>query len=791
MMKLNTIGYSFIMTFLCLTAVAQKMSAIVNVIDRQSGIGLPNANLLLVDSLGKSLIIQCNHKGIGKLNNLTKGDYKLKITYIGYDSIDTTVIFNNDKHTLIISLKISNLALGEINIKATKPFIVASKGKIVLNTAESALTKSGSLWDAMKFAPTVETSITGRLTIKNQSVTVYLDDRRLYLNGSELMEYLQSLSAENTDQIEIISHPGAAYPSDVQTVINIRSGKFRQDGVKNILNTALTAGKYPRYRVFDNLILNKKNLNGMFNYNLNKSKTNDLTIYQIISKGKYPWEVKQNSINSINQHKISANLSYTLNKKTSIFFYSEFSPTKTELMAESDNGHAGIERNPSDSLFKFRSNAKNINLSHFFQTALETKWDSTKQSLKFQIEYFSNPKDYTNEYSTQNYIDGAYFKVNNLRDIFPQALKTIVGTMEYKRLILKWNSRFGARYNHTGLSNVNETTFIPSGSVVRSGSLDYAERTSGLFIDLNRESGSAYYSIGMRMENYMNYNGSSRIINLFSFLPSLLIQLQLKKDLMLDLSYKKSISKPDYFQLNAFRRYNGNSVANFQGQENMSPQIGHNIDASFSWHNSFFISLGGIYYKNFISTLFLKNNEGDLVQQYTNFQKTYVYYVNLAYVKSISKIWTLRLNANSALPDINLDGITKESSTPSLNLTYVNSFTLPENWGIETAYIFNAKNRDGFFEHLSYSLVQLAIQKKITSTNLIIRLSGNVRIGVEDSDRILYNALAYNSKTYTDNNFVRLSLSWNFGKISVKEINKNKSESDDTINRSNDKRKIN
>jgi hypothetical protein len=58
-----------------------------------------------------------------------------------------------------------------------------------------------------------------------------IDDRPTYLSGEDLAEYLRTISADETGQIELITQPGARYDAaDNNGVINIKLRKNKRQG---------------------------------------------------------------------------------------------------------------------------------------------------------------------------------------------------------------------------------------------------------------------------------------------------------------------------------------------------------------------------------------------------------------------------------------------------------------------------------------------------------------------------------------------------------------------------------
>jgi hypothetical protein len=55
---------------------------------------------------------------------------------------------------------------------------------------------------------------------------VYINDRKVHLSSSELIELLQGTSASNIKSVEVITNPSAKYDADSGVVLNIVMSKI-------------------------------------------------------------------------------------------------------------------------------------------------------------------------------------------------------------------------------------------------------------------------------------------------------------------------------------------------------------------------------------------------------------------------------------------------------------------------------------------------------------------------------------------------------------------------------------
>jgi hypothetical protein len=789
-MKRNFLRHSMRVGFACLLVSAagnklhaQTFSAVI--LDSQTRQPLPAASITVKGNGISNTILTANNKGLAVLKIPHEGQYNIAVSYIGYKTLDSNLMITRqqDKLEILLSPDINNLK--GITAVAKKPYLVMNKGKMVLNVSESALAGTGNAWDALKYAPTVESSVNGKLTVRAQSATIYIDGRRIYLSGDELMQYLQTLNAAEVDQIEVIHHPGPAYPADVQTVISIKTKRLRSRGVRNTFMLAGVQGIYPRYNITERIDASTRSIDLQGGYSFTHITKGTTSHYQTLQKGLFPWDVSQYNKTRQDYHKAYANIAVRLPGESLLSFYGELPINNSDGVTTSGNGAPTADRIiKGDSVFRFSSSVDNKIKMPFLQVSYEKKWDSSRQSIKLQTEYFYNKRRYNNVYDISNFKGNDFIREQLLKDSLPQQLKTFVQSGVYTRQFLGGEISSGVRYAYTRLNNDNETTSLLSGETINRSNLVYQERNYALFSTWSKEKGPLYYEAGLRYENNQvtaSNNGikDSAAPSVAALLPSALLQWQLSEAHALVFSYKRGIVKPDYFQLNSFSRYTDNSTATFKGNQSIRPQINNTIDLTWQAGPSLNISAGAQLISNFINVLFLVDEHHNLYQQYSNFKRANLYYMSASWNTALSSYWQVRFNINSLFADVQYGTIKHDIGSPSFNASYVNSFSVTPRLKIETGVTYNNTYSDGFFRHAEYATADIAIRQQIPSKNLTISLSGATTFGPNESNRAVYNNIHYSDRVYHDVRFVRAIITWTFGKQTIKNIKKQTSASED------------
>ncbi|WP_313490641.1 outer membrane beta-barrel protein [Sphingobacterium multivorum] len=721
------------------------------------------------------------------------GKYLLSAISVGFNNTDTIVLASQPEQSIEMKLSKININIDTVSIVGTKRFMQIKKGSIIIDPENNPMMNSSNLWEMLKQVPTVQTTESGMLTVRTQVATVYIDGRRVYMGGSELMEYLRSTPSNDVDRIEVIANPNSTFPSDVATVINIKSKKLKTDGYRATVGNSLIKARYFS-NIASALVDFKKYLfSGQIGSNFEDGKKYEKSDITTQYKDDMIWDVMQNSDNKTKGQKYYLNLGYDINKNNKLTLYSELKFNKNGLAINSDNGDPSADRLlAGDSIFIFKSMGNGKNRSFFVQGTYDLSWDTTNQSLKIQLEYGRNRNKLLNSRSINTVISDNKVKESLYQDSLPNGLNTFVANTTYSKKILGGNMITGVRLFYNSLTNESKTTELNRNSAfvadLSKSSFKYTEHTYTLYSEWEAELNKFYYRVGIKLENN-RIQSNERLknlqtkINWFNILPSLLIQWDLNEKNVWNLSYKNTFTRPDYYQLNPFERFTDNSAVNFKGNQNIKPQNNHTIDVSWTNNGVLSASVGGQYLKNFISTIIFANENGNLYQQFDNFT-AYIYYGNVNFNLSPKKWWRLLGTGNITYAYGDYRNVKRKSSSPLFDCRITNSFIIKNGWVFQIAQTYYSSMSDGYFKSESYNNTSLALQKKFTKPGITITGTFSDLFRNEiDRTSVLYNSLIYRTRKYNDTRFFRLSVSWNLGMQKIKTAERKESESEDAINR--------
>ena len=132
--------------------------------------------------------------GSFSIEDLPEGRYGLSAQILGFTSYQRVVTLGPSLDLGQIELTPSQEQLEEVTITTKPPQITLEPGRLVFRVAESSLSTTDS-YNVITKTPGMVV-LNGQLTIKNRPTIIYLNNKKLYLEGSELKDFLEGLDAK-------------------------------------------------------------------------------------------------------------------------------------------------------------------------------------------------------------------------------------------------------------------------------------------------------------------------------------------------------------------------------------------------------------------------------------------------------------------------------------------------------------------------------------------------------------------------------------------------------------------
>ncbi len=638
------------------------------VVEAKTGKGMDGASVQLVQSKmdatthkQKDTIISgmiTGRRGDFSLENLPLfGNFRLRITAIGYSTIEQKVAFdlkgmrgagaapggapvggagddqgggagmaNMQQALNAIDKDLGNIKMTEdaktleqVTVTASKPLIQMGVDRKIYNVEKDISAQGGSATDVMKNVPSVQVDIDGNVTLRNSTPTIFVDGRPTTLT-------LDQIPADAIQSVEIITNPGAKYDASGGTagILNIVLKKNRKAGYNGNLRAGIDQrGKFNLGGDI-NVKQNKVNFFLSGNYNQRKSISDGTTDRFTFFFPPYD-SLRQQDHNVNNGYFAFARggLDYLLDNRNTLSFsgnivHGTFTPfTNSDLFVDT--------LNPSGTTYSY-TNRLSTTTSHFNNHGGMLSYKHTFPKSGEELTADANYSQGTND--NFNLVTSNIFPVKGQPESYLYKQQQVGnGTNKYFTaqtdyvLPLGEKSKFeaGARVAIRNNASVNNIDTIGSDGQFHINSLlsshyTYRDRVFAGYVTYANVIRNFTYQVGLRgessdykgVQNYTAFDQNhdqvptvGNFSNQFplSFFPSVFLTQKLGGDQDLGLNYTRRIDRPNFFQLFPFTDYS-DSLNLSRGNPDLKPQFTNSFELSYqknyNGNNTF---LASVYYK--------------------------------------------------------------------------------------------------------------------------------------------------------------------------------------------------
>ena len=508
------------------------------------------------------------HLGTFSFNVEKQLDYQLAITLVGYES--KVVNIRYPFSSLKIMLESERKELSEVIIVYKKPTIERRSDKVIFNVENSPIAAGGTLLEAIGKSPGVQVSSSGSISASNKSVTIYMNDKPIRLNGDNLSSYLASIPADQISRIEIMSNPSAKYEAQGGAVINIMSKKIKGEGFSSNLSGSYTQGLQASARaggVF-NYSKSKWTVFGNYSYsdrNQHRAIKNDI-LYEESGHNSL-WSINKILLPKTSTHNYTFGLDHNINSNQVfgilITGNNNMSTNNSIALTTISNGQKTVP----DSILNTINHNKGNSDQYSFNLNYKIKLNTHQSSLNADLDYVPyhtaglQSVDNTAINTTGALISAPY------RSLSPstQDIDIWSGKIDYEtHFDPKVSLESGMKYNTITTRNKYDFYDVATGqSILVSGRSDffkYIEKTAAAYGALTGRFGNLDIKVGIRAEKTFTTGISyaTDSINRNNYLrlfPSAFVSYRFSEENVLGFNFARRIDRPGYSQLNPARIY--------------------------------------------------------------------------------------------------------------------------------------------------------------------------------------------------------------------------------------------
>jgi len=733
---------------------------------------------------------QTDINGYFKVMPAEKGDYLLKISAVGMDSLSVALTLADLQSVELPDIMLSKgiTQLKEVMVAGKKPYIEQKIDRTVVNVNAMISNTGANALEALEKAPGVVVDQNGGITFKGKSgVTILIDDKPTFLSGENLESYLKSLQASQLDQIELMSNPPAKYEASGNAgVINIKTKKTKLNGFNGSLAVNVGHANFLRTGEGLNLTYRTDKINWFTSAGFNASKSyNTINLERNYADASDRLRSTYKEFASLQpktqNYNLKTGIDFTFSPKTVIGFVLTGSLSRTDrfnpVNSSIYNSQGLLDSTILASNYrkgKFESGGVNFNYGH--------KFDSLGKAVTFDLDYVKYLTKSDDSFLNNSYrANGSLAATQTITDHLPANIVIYSAKSDYTQpLQRKAKLEAGVKSSYVSTDNAanyfNVENGLSSVDNNRTNQFLYKENINAAYLNFSKEFSRFAVQAGLRGEQ-TNIQGhqlgnavkpdSSFSQHYLALFPTAYLQYKLDSAgrHTLNFSFGRRIDRPFYQDLNPFVTII-DKYTYFSGNPFLKPQYTYNYEFSYSAGSLFSATLFYNDYKSF-QTETVQESGGVFISSTSNIGRKITKGINATSSFSPAKWWDV--NLYSEVVNFEFSGQVYNSALQKTSTYFYietnNQFNLSHGWSAELSGFYIGSRTVGQFDLDAKSQVSAGLQKKVFHNNGSIRLSARDIFLANFSAGSISNipGVASTYKNVSDSRIFTLGFSYNFG----------------------------
>ncbi|UQB67957.1 TonB-dependent receptor domain-containing protein [Epilithonimonas zeae] len=694
-----------------------------------------------------------------EFDQLKSGNYHLQLS--SDETIQNENPFYLEKNLeLSIAFQPKSQKIEEVKLTAKKNNFKVEKGNITLDVVNSALNKLPTSTDLLSKLPFVQVDANGEglSFVGKGTPLLYVDNQRVDFST------LSAIAVDDIKSVEIIRNPSVKFEAEGKAVVKINLKKSRKDGSQlSVSETATFQKRFSNYLSAN--FQQKKNktewkLNAAYNQ-INHWESNGFD-YSVPSKNIASNYVIK-SITKRPQTIFGASLYQELNDEgdyVTLSVNSNLRPDKGDnstdtFYSENDNSafiktlnHQDSQRATVNSIFNYK---KKI-----------TDWDA-EILAGFQFKRESKNVDYQFFNDTNN----SGYEFNQFR-VQRYSGNVYSGRVDIeKKLSDNYSLELGGSYTKAETKNDNKTTY-KNNQNPEFYLYDFKEANLAGYINLAVSANKWNINGGLRTES-TNAEGFNKIENqtkikrdYFDWFPNAEISFKQNDNYDYTLSFRKSISRPNYADLSSGGLY-GSPYVEYQGNPDLVPTYTNTISFSTNLKK---VSVNASAYKSKNPLGYtLVYDEAKNISKFTavNFDKEMGVSLGIDSLFQ-GKKWTSQNSLSVNYDKIEDSLAVLKKSTPYVYFSTNNTVNVWKYLSVLLDGSYITKRVEGLYENNAMCLVNLGMTSSISDFDFTVRYN-DVFNQMNYIQKMSYSKINSTGTFFGNTPTVSFSARYNFGKL--------------------------
>jgi hypothetical protein len=586
--------------------------------DQQNLQTIPYATVALRRSSDSTFItgVASNPDGGFSLENISRGNYTILISAIGYNRVKKTVDLTDNFNLGIILLQQKSVALGEVVVAGERMKAKAETDKTTYFMNKKMYDASDNGVDLLNYIPGIQVDLMKNISLEgSQHLLILVDGKERDRN------FLSQLSAARIDKVEIINTPGSKYDADVTGVINIILKKDNASGIDGHIHLEVpTSGSviyvFPDYSF--NYSLDKLNFYTSYDGNLSYFNITESS-YRNIQNSNGPTEIISDQIvrQKYWSHRFHFGLDYSFNDKNQVNIYAFYNPYSSE-----HSGNVSMQASNEtlgDQNWSALKLDNDINYSSFYTLNYKHEFSQPAREITFDVSYFN-------------------FKAVNCTTFFTADSTSVNYPAKQENVVKPEQNSLSFKIDYT--TPVTEKLKLDFGFKAKSQMLKdresakfrYDESIFSLYGAVTYSLSKFTINAGIRTERSTSGLINSSGNNVLALMPNAAINYKIDSKQNIKLSYNRTICRPNIYELNPYASsddpysvQSGNPDLKPEFQQNLSIDYSKNIGNNYVSLRLFYLDrLGALNNYTFV------NDAGILETTVANLGNIHAYGIQMA-----------------------------------------------------------------------------------------------------------------------------------------------------------------
>ncbi|WP_420153404.1 TonB-dependent receptor domain-containing protein [Siphonobacter sp.] len=728
-------------------------------------------------------------KGQFTISNVSPGNYRLQISFVGYETKSIEPLNVIQDVTLgVIKLTGDSKTLQEVTVTGQKALIEEKVDRLVYNAEKDISSKGGDASDILRKVPMLSVDLDGNVSMRGSSnIRVLINNKPSTIVASSVADALKQIPADQIATVEVITSPSAKYDAEGSGgIINIITKKNNLQGFNLNLDTGVgnrganlgLNGNYRQGKMgftlggFGRAEYNVKTLSTLDQTSqvggntLLSRQTGDGMSRGLMGRYNLGWDYDISKNESI-----TAGIRYGLrNRNVDQDYLTELFTNGT--MTGTQNRNVTTKNNSG-------TIDANIDYLHIF-----------KPQQEWSVSALYSRNDMVNNFDADLLSGEALTgRQRNLNDNVNQefTLQTDYQTPIQKNQMLEFGlkgimRKVNSDYEYLLAGPTGD--YFPQENNPK-GFLDYNQNIAAGYASYTYTTKNKYtFKVGTRYEYTAidarsNTDASIAIPNYSNFVPSVNISKALKTG-MVKLAYNRRIQRPGIQQLNPnFNAANPQNVT--MGNPLLRPELTDNVELGYSntFNKAFFnAAVFGRFTNNSITQVRtpLDTLAGAILTTFENIGSEHALGVNLFFKYDLSSKFSLDFFTNSYYTKLQgtttgLDGLSINIENSGFNVDFGSRLqaTLGKGWGIQGFGMMRGPQVQLQGRMAGFGFYNLGIRKDFANKKGSIGiaaenfLASNIRMKTE----LTSPQFTQVNNMYMYNRGVRLTFSYKIGKMSM------------------------